>query len=45
VCRFRGLAAIDAALLRETCITAGTRRTSPVSAADVAAMIEVIAQL
>jgi DNA gyrase subunit B len=45
VCRFRGLAAIDAALLRETCIAAGTRRTSAVSAADVAAMIEVVARL
>jgi DNA gyrase subunit B/topoisomerase-4 subunit B len=43
--RFRGLAAIDAALLRETCIAAGTRRTTAVSTADVAAMIEVVAHL
>lgn len=43
--RFRGLAAIDAALLRDTCIAAGTRRTSAVSAADVAAMIEIVDHL
>ena len=43
--RFRGLAALDAALLRDTCIAADTRRTSAVSTADVAAMIEMVAQL
>ena len=43
--RFRGLAALEAAMLRETCIAAGTRRTTAVSAADVAAMIEVVAHL
>ena len=43
--RFRGLAALDAGMLRDTCIVAGTRRTSAVSAADVAAMIELIGQL
>jgi hypothetical protein len=43
--RFRGLAALDAALLRDTCIAAGTRRSSAVSTADVAAMIDVIAHL
>jgi DNA gyrase subunit B len=41
--RFRGLAAIDAETIRETCIDPATRRTERVSAADVAAMIEVIA--
>jgi DNA gyrase subunit B/topoisomerase-4 subunit B len=43
--RFRGLAALESAMLRDTCIAAGTRRTSPVSAADVAAMIELVAHL
>jgi DNA gyrase/topoisomerase IV subunit B len=43
--RFRGLAALDAAVLRESCIAAGTRRTSVVSAADVAAMIEIVNHL
>jgi len=41
--RFRGLAAIDAETIRETCIDPATRRTERVSAADVAAMIEMIA--
>ncbi len=41
--RFRGLAALDAHLIRETCIDPATRRTERVSAADVALMIEVIA--
>jgi len=40
--RFRGLAALDADLLRETCIDPTTRRTERVSTADVAAMIELI---
>ena len=43
--RFRGLAALDAALLRDTCIAAGSRRTTAVSAADVAAMIDLVAEL
>ena len=43
--RFRGLAALDAALLHDTCVAVGTRRSSVVSAADVAAMIECVAHL
>jgi DNA gyrase subunit B/topoisomerase-4 subunit B len=43
--RFRGLAALDADVLRDTCIAAGSRRTTAVTAADVAAMIELIAEL
>jgi DNA gyrase subunit B len=41
--RFRGLAAIDAATIHETCVDPATRRTERVTARDVAAMIEVIA--
>jgi len=41
--RFRGLAAIDADTIRETCVDPATRRTERVSAADVETMIEVIA--
>lgn len=41
--RFRGLAAVDAETIRETCVDPATRRTERISAADVAAMIEVIA--
>jgi len=41
--RFRGLAALDAGLIRETCVDPATRRTERVMAADVATMIEVIA--
>jgi DNA gyrase subunit B len=41
--RFRGLAAIDAETIREACVDPATRRTERISAADVAAMIEVIA--
>lgn len=40
--RFRGLAALEAELLRETCVDPTTRRTERVATADVAAMIEVI---
>ena len=40
--RFRGLAALDAALLRDACVAVGTRRASVVSAADVAAMMEIV---
>jgi DNA gyrase subunit B len=43
--RFRGLAAIDAATIHETCVDPTTRRTERVTAGDVAAMIEVIAAL
>jgi DNA gyrase subunit B len=41
--RFRGLAALDAETIHETCVAPATRRTERVSAADVATMIEVIA--
>lgn len=40
--RYRGLAALDADLVRETCVDPMTRRIDAVSAADVAAMIKVI---
>ena len=40
--RFRGLAGLDAETLRETCTDPATRRTERISAADVAAMIDVI---
>lgn len=43
--RFRGLAALDATLLRDACVAVGTRRSTVVSAADVAAMIEVVNHL
>lgn len=41
--RFRGLAGLDADTLRETCIAPATRKVETVSAADVAAMIDLIA--
>ena len=41
--RFRGLASLDAEMLRETCVDPLTRRTEPMSAADVMTMIELIA--
>lgn len=41
--RFRGLAALDAETVRETCVDPATRRTERVTPADVATMIEVIA--
>lgn len=41
--RFRGLAALDAGTIHETCVDSTTRRSERVSAADVATMIEVIA--
>jgi len=41
--RFRGLAALDAETIRETCLDPATRRTERVTAADVTAMIELIA--
>jgi DNA gyrase subunit B/topoisomerase-4 subunit B len=40
--RYRGLAALDADLIRETCVDPGTRRTVGVTSADVAAMIGVV---
>lgn len=40
--RYRGLAALDADVIRETCVDPATRRIAAVSSADVAAMIEVI---
>ena len=40
--RYRGLAALDADLVRETCVDPSTRRIDAVAAADVAAMIEVV---
>lgn len=40
--RYRGLAALDADLIRETCVDPATRRTANVSTADVASMIEVV---
>lgn len=40
--RYRGLAAVDPAMLHETCVAPATRRTARVSSADVASMIEVI---
>jgi hypothetical protein len=38
--RYRGLAAIDADVLRDTCVAPATRCVTHVSPADVAAMIE-----
>jgi len=38
--RYRGLAAIDADVIRETCVAPATRRVSSVTPADVAAMVE-----
>jgi DNA gyrase subunit B/topoisomerase-4 subunit B len=43
--RYRGLAAIDAALIKEACVDPATRRTEAVSPADVASMIEIIEAL
>jgi DNA gyrase subunit B len=43
--RFRGLAALDADTIRETCVDPATRRTERVTAADVARMIELIAAM
>ncbi|MFM7243742.1 MAG: toprim domain-containing protein [Planctomycetaceae bacterium] len=40
--RYRGLAALDADLIRESCVDPATRRTSDVSTGDVASMIEVV---
>lgn len=40
--RYRGLAAVDPAMLHETCVATATRRTARVSSGDVASMIEVI---
>ena len=43
--RFRGLAGLDADMIRETCVDPATRRTDRVSTADVAAMIEFMASV
>jgi DNA gyrase subunit B len=43
--RYRGLAALDAELIKETCVDPATRRIDAVSAADVASMIEIIEAL
>ncbi len=40
--RYRGLAALDADVIRETCVAPATRRTTGVTSADVAAMMEVV---
>lgn len=40
--RYRGLAAVDSALLHETCVAQATRRTTRVSPGDVASMIELV---
>jgi len=40
--RYRGLAAVESALLHETCVAAATRRTARVSPAEVASMIELV---
>lgn len=36
--RYRGLAAVDADVIRDTCVAPATRRVSPVSPADITAM-------
>lgn len=41
--RYRGLASLDAQTIRETCVDPTTRRAERVSAADVVAMVEVVA--
>jgi DNA gyrase subunit B len=43
--RYRGLAAIDADVIRDTCVAPATRRTTRVSPADVAAMIDFLDSL
>lgn len=43
--RYRGLAAIDADVIRDTCVAPATRRVTLVSPADVAAMIEFLDSL
>jgi len=43
--RYRGLAAVDPAMLYETCVATATRRTTRVSSADVVSMIEVVEAL
>ena len=43
--RYRGLAAVDPAMLHETCVATATRRTTRVSSADVVSMIEVVEAL
>ena len=43
--RYRGLAALDADVIRETCVAPATRRVSGVTPAEVAAMVEFLAGL
>jgi DNA gyrase subunit B len=43
--RFRGLAAIESVLLRESCVSPASRRTEPVDAARAAAMIDLFSGL
>jgi DNA gyrase subunit B len=43
--RYRGLAAIDAAVIRDTCLVPATRLTERVTTANVGAMIEVLGSL
>jgi len=43
--RFRGLAAIDAAVLRDTCVAPATRKTEQVTSAEVTAMIAMLDSL
>ena len=43
--RYRGLAAIDADVIRDTCVAPATRRVTRVSPADVATMIEFLTGL
>ena len=40
--RYRGLAAIDAAVIRDTCVVPATRKTERVTTADVGAMLEML---
>ncbi len=43
--RFRGLAALDATLLRTTCVDPATRRTDRITADDVTAMLDLLATI
>ncbi|MCE9629375.1 MAG: hypothetical protein K8S94_01465 [Planctomycetia bacterium] len=40
--RYRGLAGIEAAVLRDTCVAPATRKTDRVTTAEVGAMIEML---
>ncbi|MGI9178263.1 MAG: toprim domain-containing protein [Pirellulales bacterium] len=43
--RYRGLAAIDATILRDTCLVSATRKIDRVTSAEVEAMIEMLGSL